>query len=255
MTAKISPVLAVLAVAALACASAQKPGDEQAESALGFRRVLMTPFNLALSVPEELQDIDEPVWYELLRHFQAHDRQVTVIEPVDAELLWLDALDDLEQSGKTPDLETASSHFARLVGEQVNYELLLMPSLVLRSARVQGRNAYWDGVRRRLHVRGMPMSGPITEIGLPGSNPGVWGLKGRVTAASLHVAFLARDGRLLYQGLAGLDLIQEAIPDRRRPRDSWQLVPREAPFADVASLREGLALAFERGMPRTAHSW
>jgi hypothetical protein len=214
----------------------------------------MVPLNLGLSAPEVLQDIEEPVCDELLRYFHSQDRQVTVIAPADAELLWMDAVVELQQSGAKPDLTTASAHFARRVGEQVNYELLLMPSLVLRSARVQGRHAYWDGVRRRLHVRGASMEGPITEIA-PGNDAAVWGLTGRVSAASLHVAILTRDGRFVHQGLGGLDLIQEATLDPRAPRETWQLVLREAPFADTESVRQGIALAFERQLPRTARAW
>jgi hypothetical protein len=255
MTAKITPMLAAAALAVLACAAAPAPTGEQASAALRFERVLLAPFNLALNAPRELQDIDEPVRYELLRHFQAQDRQVTLIAPVDAELLWTDTVAELQQFGAKLDLTTASSHFARRVAGEVRYELLLMPSLVLRSARVRGRLASWDGVHRRLHVRGPPMNGPIIEIGLPGENPAVWGLTGTVSAASLHVALLSSDGRFVYQGLAGLDLIQEAIPDRRAARETWQLVLRKDPFADVEAVREGIALAFERELPTTAYSW
>ncbi len=255
MTAKITPILVAAALAALACASARTPSAEQAADTLHLGRVVLAPLNLGLRVPPELQDVGEPVWHELLRHFQAHDRQVAVIAPADAELAWMDAIAELERSGTTPDLPTASAHFARRLREQVDYELLLMPSLVLRSARVHGRRAHWDGVHRRLRVRATPMNGPIIEIGLLGNHPEVSGLTGRIAAASLHVAVLSSDGRFVYQGLGGLDLIQEATLDRRAPRKTWQLVPREAPFADVECLRQGIALAFERKLPRTAYSW
>jgi hypothetical protein len=215
----------------------------------------VAPLNLGLRAPVELQDREEPVWHELLRYFQAQERRAIVIAPVDAELVWMDTIVELEQSGAAHDLPTASAHFARRLGEHVDYGLLLMPSLVLRSARVRGRHAYWDGVRRRLHIRGAPMYGPITEIGLPGNNPGIWGLSGRVSAASLHVAVLSSDGRFVYQGLGGLDVLQEASLDRRAPSATWQLALREAPFADVEALRQGIALAFERELPRTAYSW
>jgi hypothetical protein len=217
--------------------------------------VALAPLNLALRLPAELKDVDEPVWHELLRHFQAQDRQPIVIAPVDAELVWMDVIAEIEGSGARLDLPTASARFARRLGEQVDYGLLLMPSLVLRSARVHGRHAYWDGVRRPLRVRATPIIGTIIEIGLPGNNAGIWGLTGRVSAASLHVAVLSSDGRIVYQGLGGLDLIHEATLDRRAPRQTWQLVLREAPFADAESVREGIALALERELPRTAYSW
>jgi hypothetical protein len=255
VTAKITPVLAAAALAALACAGAPTPSAEQATTTLGAKRILLAPLNLALRVPAELRDVDEPVWHELLRHFQAQDRHVTVVAPVDAELLWMDTMAELEQSGAAHDLPTASAHFARRLAEHTDYGLLLMPSLVLRSARVHGRHAYWDGVRRRLHVRATPMHGPIIEIGLPGNKLGIWGLRGKISAASLYVAVLSPDGRFVYQGIGGLDLLQEASLDRRAPSATWQLALREAPFADVEALRQGIALAFERELPRTAYSW
>ena len=98
-------------------------------------------------------------------------------------------------------------------------------------------------------------SGSSSSTGFPGSHPGVWGLSGRVSAASLHVAVLDSDGRFLYQGLGGLDLLQEASLDRRAQSETWQLALREAPFADIEAVRQGIALAFERELPRTAYSW
>ncbi len=258
VTAKITPILvaaALAALAALACTSARTPSAEQTAAILGSERILVVPLNLGLRLPAELQDIDQPVWYELLRHFQVQDQPLTVIAPVDAKLVWMNVIAELEQSGAKLDLPTASADFARRLGEQVDYGLLLMPSLVLRSARVRGHVAYWDGVRRRLHVRGARRNGPAIEIGLLGNDPAIWGLTGRVSAASLHVAVLTSDGSFVYQGLAGLDLIQEASLDRHTPRETWQLVRRDAPFADVESLRQGITLAFERKLPKTAYSW
>lgn len=255
MTARITPILATAALAALACSSAQAPIAQQTAATLASEGVLVAPLNLALRAPVELQDSDQPVWHELLRYFQSQDRRVIVIAPVDAELVWRNALAELEQSGAGHDLPTASALFARRLGEQVDYGLLLMPSLVLRSARVHGSLASWDGVHRRLHVRTTAANGPITEIGLPGNHPGIWGLSGRVSAVSLHVAVLTPDGRFVHQGLGGLDLIQEATLDSRTPHEAWQLVLREAPFADVESVRQGIALAFERELPRTAYAW
>ena len=64
MTAKITPILAAAALAALACTGTPTPSFEQAAATtLGSERVLLAPLNLALRVPAELQDVDEPVWH------------------------------------------------------------------------------------------------------------------------------------------------------------------------------------------------
>jgi hypothetical protein len=250
MTAKIAPVLLTATLAALACAPTRTTrGDETAVLSPG--RVVVAPFNLALRAPAELSGIDEPVYYELLRYVQAEDRQVSVILSADAKLVWADAIAELEQSEADPDPRTASARFALLLAEHGDYDLLLMPSLVLRSARLHGSRASWDGVRRVLPVRGTPMDGALTESHPPGVGPEVRGLRGRVPAVSLHVAVLESDGRFVHEGLGGLDLIHEAALDRRTQSAVWRLVTRSKPFGDREHLRQGIALAFERRVPRT----
>jgi hypothetical protein len=253
MTAKIAPMLTLVAaaLAALACASTRSPNAGETAAVLGPGRIVVAPLNLALRVPAELEGFDEPVWYELLHYVQAENRWLSVIERADAELVWGDAIAELEQSGAGPDLRTASAHFARQLRRHEDYDLLLMPSLVLRSARVRGSRASWDGVRRALPVREAPMSGAVTESHPHGAVPEVWGLHGRVSAVSLHVALLTSDGRYVYEGLGGLDLIHEATPDRRTVNEMWNLEDRLELFGDLEHLRRGIALAFERRVPGT----
>jgi hypothetical protein len=254
MTAKIAPILITAALAALACASTGTTSAVETAAVLRPGRVVVAPLNLGLRAPAELNGIDEPVWNELLRHVQAENRQMSVILSTDAELVWAEAIAELEKSGASPELRTASSHFARRLGEHGDYDLLLMPSLVLRSAHVRGSEAWWDGVRRALPVRAAPMNGALTESHPHGVSPEVWGLRGRVSAVSLHVAVLTSDGRFVHEGLGGLDLIHEATLDPRAPSERWHLVSRSEPFGNLEHLRQGIALAFERRVPRTALS-
>ena len=72
----------------------------------------------------------------------------------------------------------------------------------------------------------------------------VAGLKGKVAAASLHVAVLRPDGTSLHEGLGGLDLIQEIARGGRLTGD-WKYALRPDPFGDPVHLREGVARAFE----------
>jgi hypothetical protein len=93
---------------------------------------------------------------------------------------------------------------------------------------------------------------PLTraEDVLPGLR--VSGYRGSIAAASLYVVILAPDGEPLYEGLAGLDLIQEVAPTSRpHQAPEWSLAPRRDSFADPAGLREGIELAFERRLRST----
>jgi len=250
MTAKIASALLTATLAALACAPTRTTRGDETAVVLRPGRLVVAPFNLALRAPAELSGIDEPVYYELLRYVQAEDRQVSVIPRADAELVWADAIAELEQSEAGPDLRTASARFALRLGDHGDYDFLLMPALVLRSARLHGNQASWDGVRRALPVRVAPMDGALTETYPPGVGPEVRGLRGRVPAVSLHVAVLRSDGRFVHEGFGGLDLIHEAVPDRRTQSAVWRLVTRSKPFGDREHLRQGIALAFERRVAR-----
>ncbi len=85
----------------------------------------------------------------------------------------------------------------------------------------------------------------MTAVGFfqPHGSMQVPGLSGKVAAASLHVAVLRSDGTALYEGLGGLDLIQQVSRDRRRA-GGWKYELRPEPFGDAENLREGVEHAF-----------
>jgi hypothetical protein len=208
--------------------------------------IVVAPLNLAIETPEELDGNDELVWQELLRHFQTFDERVSVISTISAERLWLEATLDLDRSDKDHALEIARSRFAKTLAEYRTYDLLVVPSVVLRPARAHGRYASWDGVRRAV-PGGSDMIDPSLAstyrqiLGLE-----VMGLRGEVAAASLHVAVFRPDGTSLYEGIGGLDLIQEVGRDHQTGR--WRYEMRPEPFGDLDNLREGVERALE-----TAH--
>jgi hypothetical protein len=236
------------AVAALACASAGQPGAPAPRP----DRVVVAPFDLALRTPAELRGREPLVWPELLRYLGTRDRKLAVVDADDAARLWQAAILDLERSGAAREPRAAAAGFARRVADHVDYDVLVLPALVVRRARVGGYHAFWDGVRRDLPAR-TPLPLALDE-GISGVE--FSGYRGSIAAASLYVALFAPDGALLYEGLAGLDVIQEAARVAR-PHDApvWTLAPRRDLFADAAELREGIERAFERRLPRTANAW
>jgi hypothetical protein len=79
------------------------------------------------------------------------------------------------------------------------------------------------------------------------------GLRGKVGAASLHVTLLRPDGSLAYEGLGGLDLVQDAKQERAWG-GRWVFVEREILFGEPGHVREGVALAMERPIPVPANT-
>jgi hypothetical protein len=236
---------ALFAVAALACAAPGAPEAEAAGAARGLGRVVLTPLNLGLRTPPALRGSETRVWAELLRYLRAQDRSLSIVDAEDAEALWRDSVARLEPSDAPDEARAAASHFARLLAEYVDFDVVVMPSLVVRRARVGGRQAFWDGTRRPLPVREpLPIASDL-DNGIQGVT--LNGYKGSVAAASLYVAIVGSDGEPLYQGLAGLTVIQQLTRGARtRGAAEWILAPRGDAFADASGLRQGVERAFAR---------
>ncbi|MBW2271178.1 MAG: hypothetical protein JRH16_21720 [Deltaproteobacteria bacterium] len=243
-------LLLLVVFAPLACSS-PTPNPDALTGIRSQDRVIVAPLNLALRMPAEVDGMEEPVWHALLDHFETRGRAVQRIEAADARSLWHSVVSEM---GESRELAGATSNFARQLAAHSEFDLLVMPAVVMRRAALRGHHAYWDGVRRRVRVDGA-WDGPIDEIGGPGDLTYVRGLNGQLAGASLYVAVLTPDGRSVYQGLGGLDLLQEAKQARHAKRGVWRVVLREAPFATPRHLQEGIGLALERELPRTARAW
>lgn len=254
MSPRATGLLAAVATLALAaCATPREPSAAAASEAPDhLSRFVLAPLNVAVRAPAELNGEFGPVLDGLLGYFHAHDRSAKLLSPIRAERLWLESTLDLEDMpDRSAALEIATARFARRVAEQNDYDLLVVPSVVLRPARMRGLHASWDGVRRLVpNGSDVVNSAAADYASLPANMATVTGLRGKVAAASLHVAIYRPDGSLWYEGLGGLDLIQEAQRDGRDGK--WIFGLREAPFANVEHLREGVEAAFERSVRKGA---
>jgi hypothetical protein len=179
----------------------------------------------------------EPVQLELIRYFQERRARVAVIFEPDAWGLWRDSTAALvtAEPGEIG-LDAAAGAFAVALRPHADYDLLVLPSLVFREARVVGRLVEWDGVRRRLAVR--PAEVPTIE----GYTTG-WA--GRFTGLSLHVMVLTPEGSQVFQGWGGIDVVHEAIVSRGESRGDPALLPEGDATADAEYVAEAVALALE----------
>lgn len=240
--------IAALALVLAACASPPQASAPDAEP-LRPDRVVVAPLNLAVRVPAELAGDGALAWAELLQHFLDRGQQVAVLSPESAEALWNAATSDLDSSDRSQALRTARSRLAQLLADYRDYDVLVVPSLVLRPARVQGAFASWDGVRRIVPNASDVIDPGIADIMTPPGSVWVNGLSGTIAAASLHVAVLGPDGTTLYEGLGGLDLAREPRRETRKGWASWTFETRRDPLADPEHLREGIDIAVGGGRP------
>jgi hypothetical protein len=237
------PLLAALAGLVLSspgCGSVQPPAlrwDDDGGAA-GALRVVVAPLNLALRLAPDLEDAVEPVEVEIIRYFQSHGARVAVIWPPDAWSLWRESMLAIQRSERPAlDLETAAGVFVRVLDEHADFDLLVMPSLVFREARVTGGYARWDGVRRKISLRTETVEGPSVDAA-------EW--KARISGVSLHVLALTPDGGCEFRGWGGLDLAHDAVlPRGGNPGHSFLRLQRQL-LENPEHLREGIALALDR---------
>lgn len=216
-----------LALVIAGCAAAPRPPDSTGSRGL---RVILTPLNLALRLPEELRESSDRVWPVLVERGMERTRNLAVLQDSDAWELWKGVLLEAQLQGE-PELATVLRQFAREVREQTEFDLLLVPSLVYREAPYDGSSARWDGVRRRIVQR------------QDGQRPGTeWAFAGKITGVSLHMLAFDQSGNELGQCWGGLDLAHEILLEGTE----HTLVPLAEPLANGDHLREGIDLALDR---------
>jgi hypothetical protein len=217
---------------------------ERQPVALGSGRVVIVPVNLAVRAVAEVEPGIEPVWRALLQYFASEEKPAIALVRKDAVSLWNEVMADAKQAGEEGDLYATYARFARRVGEQAEFESIIFPTLVTHPARVNGRVAVWDGVRRPVEVPGQ-FSESIDTY----REGKIWlnrhGASGELAAASLHIAVFSPEGEMRHEGRGGLVLLQELAEPRKKTDDvELVVVMRREPFAAPDLLREGIGAAF-----------
>jgi hypothetical protein len=215
--------------------------------ALGEGRVVIVPLNLGVRATTEVEPGVDPVWREILSHFAARKKPATALERKSASALWAEVMAEV-RAKPNADVYEAYAVFARRIADQVEYSAIVFPSLVTRAARIQGKTAAWDGVRREVELTGRDSVGTMMGSDLVIASTGV---RGEIAAASLHVAVLSPSGELRFEGAGGLALLQELEEDNDKVNGGMQVAVemRQDAFADPTELREGVEAAFRRPLP------
>jgi hypothetical protein len=227
--------------------------DERPPAARGSGRVVVVPVNLAVRAAQEVEPGLDPVWHALLQYFASEGKSVVAIDRNDAGALWNEVMaEEAKSESGNPDLYGAYARFAKRVGEQAEFDSIVFPTIVTHSARINGRVASWDGVRRQVDIPGL-----LNESIDTYREGKIWidrhGATGELAAASLHVAVLSPQGELRYQGTGGLVLLQELAEPKKRDEDvELTAVMRKDAFAAPDQLREGIGAAFRDWPSATA---
>ena len=128
----------------------------------------------------------------------------------------------------------------RPTGVVDDYDVLIVPYLLLRGARTNGSVASFDGVERPVWGSEYAPDSPYRFNG------------GRIRAASLKVFGYSPDGEKLFDGIGGLDVV-----DRVEASDepgAYSIEVRENVLGDPEAIREGVARALHWLVPRSKPS-
>jgi hypothetical protein len=245
----------VLCAALCACAGASNRTVliEDSAGGAGGKLVVLAPMNLPIALPHDLDEAVPIVQREMIRQLQARGLRVAVIYEPDALALWAAAMGSIERTkDASRDLQAAVRAFAEALRVDSDYQLLVLPSLALREARVSGRMAQWDGVRRRLDVRSRTASDAadtaadqplFDESGVAAAQH--WG--GRITGLSLHLLAVREGRRTPLERWGGLDLVHDPVHVRPSGAKSptTELRLRARLLDDPENVREGVALALD----------
>ncbi len=194
----------ILAVAFVlpSCASGPPPGPSPAQIAgTDAKTILIAPFNVVSSLPPELEGSTRMVSTALVEHLEAHGKKVSVIGFRAGRDLWRAATKEVRESGEKRNFENAARVYTRMIGEQIEFDVLLVPSLFIQNAKMRGLRVEWDGTTQKMKIRkGINSKRANLYLGNYGTL--------NVRAASIFVKILDRDGNSIQTKRSGLELIQ-----------------------------------------------
>jgi hypothetical protein len=219
------------------------PGQQGAP---GIRRVLLCPPNLVYSLRSEVANAVEPVQKEIAAYLEARDLEVQHLDLREGRRRWAAAAVEARQRGSK---EAALAIFAQGLGESSDFQILVMPSLLLHSVRVVDSSGTWNGVRRSMAMVGRPSLGGGGSADTFTKGVAYGGITGDVMVTSVHVMVFSRDGERVFEGRGGLDFIQEIDLTGAR---GWhyELRAKSHPLRDPEVLREGVEIALSPWLPR-----
>jgi len=237
--------LALAALLAACTGNAPKPRiAPEHEGAPGVQGFLLGPANLAIALRPELEGGIEPVQQEIAAYIRTHGREVDRLPLADGRKLWEEAISEAKRTGAGLRFETTAAIFVRRLAETRDFDALVLPSLLFDFTRMSHRKARWDGVERRMQVLNIPYQKAGRSDNLAMRMMPNIGMNGNAAVSSLHLVVLTREGRKVFEGRGGLDLVQEIEVKSVDKSYRIDLHTRGDLFQDREILREGIGVAF-----------
>ena len=235
------------ALASLACPAPGYDPNWRSQT----QRTLVLPLNIVAEMPDELIEGSPNVDDVLLDYLAARGKSVQTIGFAEATTAWRASEADCRAAvakGCDRFLRVASYAAQRLRADR-DFDVLVVPYLLLRGARTNGYVASFDGVERTLKSPSYGQYGPYGYPYGPYPYGYGYGFGGpRIRAASLKVYGFSSQGKRLFDGIGGLDVVDQ-IEASDEGSGAYSIVVRENVLRDKNLIGEGVARALSHFVP------
>lgn len=231
---------------ALGCANVGTRGPTAAELAgLNAKVVVVAPLNVASALPVEIEGSSEIVSTTLVSYLEEHGKTVQKLGFRGGRDLWVYAATQVEQSGQRRTFENAARVYAREIAKQIEYDVLIIPTIYIQNAQIRSSVVRWDGAREPIRIEGRRV--------LSRKNKRFDSMNATIRAASMMAAVFASDGAALQSESRGLQAIEHVqLSDGkgvRRDESFFDIEPNSPPLDDEAKIRAGIAGALSPFLP------
>jgi len=239
------PIAFALACSTWPFGSTHEPGPTEI-AGREAQTIVLVPLNIVLALPTELDSTTEMVSDALVEHIEAQGKTVHLLDFRVARTLWIQATRIVSESNRAKNFENAAQVLTRLIGEKMEFDAIIIPSLFLQNAKLKqtsaGVDAHWDGATQRLEWIGTP-SDKTRDPKLRS-----------ISAASILVYILDRTGRELLEKRTGLEIVEhlEIEVKKRQGQDqkTWIVKPDLPPIGDKERLDAAIAFALYPFLPQ-----
>lgn len=201
------------------CQSASPDRETAAHADVrGIEHFAVSPLNLAVPMPLELEPAAASVARRIRIHLEARGHTVTVVSAAKGHELWGESMLQVEANADAKGFDAAAEVYARRVCAETGAESVILPSLVYRKGRHRFGNLRWDGVVRSLQA-------PQDAEGLVG--------------VSIHAFVFDSSGVRRFSGFGGIDVVHRFDADDG-------LVLRDEVLDKPQHVREGIAMVLDR---------
>jgi len=191
-------------------------------------RALLIPINETEEVPDGLEVGEAAVFEQLKSYLESKGISIETTNTYDYRSAANRASESVqnEMLSATTSSISGQIEYTSIVPGLLTYlesdvDLLILANMVIRSGESKGgRTVQWDGVKRRISI------------------PARWRMTGSESVASIFVSVYHRDGKPVFAGYGGLDLL--FAPNIREER--YELIPNR--LQNLKHIREGICIAF-----------